>query len=145
MRYNKYTPMSAADWGAVAPEFDRQEKWGDPDKIDARLVCTLSDIRRYTGRRIFIHCGWELRGSGWHPKHRAVDFHLEGLHPVDQFLICSRYDQFNGLGIYFWWNRPGIHADTRPSHLTHLPEARWVSISQGEYLPLTWENLLKAA
>lgn len=141
MRFNQYTPMSGVGWHHVRPHFSPTEKWGDKDKIDARLVFALFDIREHTGRKVIIHCGWEPRKKpSWHSLYRAVDFHIDGLHVADQFLICSRYDVFNGLGAYPFWHNPGIHADTRPHKLQHRPEARWISTAAGVYVPLTWQN-----
>lgn len=145
MKFNYYTPMKHADWNDVAPYFHCDENWGDADQIDARLVYALYDIRRYVRKKIIIHCGYEPRPKGYHPQYLAVDFHIEGMHVVDQFLVCSRYDAFNGLGLYYWWSNPGLHGDTRPSRLNYLPESRWISTSSGVYVPLSWDNLKKAA
>lgn len=144
MRFNQYTPMSAVGWHYARPHFSPLENWGDPDRIDARLVFALFDIREHTGRKIIIHCGYEPRQKpSWHSSYLAVDFHINNLHVADQFLLCSRYDVFNGLGAYPWWNNPGIHADTRPNKLRHRPEARWISTGAGMYIPLTWQNFGK--
>jgi len=141
MRYNKYTPMGAVGWHRVKPHFSPSENWGDPDKIDARIVFTLFDIREFTGRKIIVHCGYEQRKNpSWHSHYLAVDFHIDGMHVADQFLVCSRFDQFNGIGIYPNWNNPGIHGDSRTNKLKHRPEARWISVEQGVYIPLTWKN-----
>lgn len=141
MRFNSYTPMAAVGWRHVQPHFSAHENWGDPDKIDARLVFTLWDIREYTGRKIIIHCGYEPRRKpSWHTSYQAVDIHIDGLHVADQFLVCSRYAVFTGLGTYSWWVNPGIHGDSRPHALKNRPEARWISPSPRIYLPLTWQN-----
>lgn len=141
MRFNKYTPMAGIGWHHVKPHFSPLEAWGDSDRIDARIVFALFDIREHSGRKIVIHCGYEPRQKpSWHSSCLAVDFHIDGLHVCDQFLLCSRYDVFNGLGVYTYWNNPGLHGDTRPHTLRHRPEARWISASAGVYLPLTWKN-----
>ena len=144
MRFNRYTPMCAIGWHRVAPHFSPQENWGDPDKIDARIVFALFDIRVSTGHKIIIHCGFEKRKKpSWHTSHLAVDFHIDGMHVADQFLICSRFDVFGGLGIYDWWHNPGLHGDIRPHGLRNRPEARWISTGPGIYVPLTWQNFGK--
>ena len=144
MRFNSYTPMNAVGWHYVQPHFSPHENWGDLDRIDARLVFTLWDIREHTGRKVLIHCGYEPRRKpSWHTSYLAVDFHIDGMHVADQFLLCSRYDVFNGLGAYKWWINPGIHGDSRPRNLRHRPEARWISMKAGKYLPLTWKNFGK--
>ena len=142
MVYNKYTPMRPEDWDAVAPWFHPEENWGDPDKIDARLVHTLYRVRLFVGRKIIIHCGYEHRKNfSYHEKGVAVDLDIAGMHPMDQFFVLSRYDIFNGIGVYFHWNNPGCHVDTRPYRAKFYDDARWMSSKQGKYLNLTAENI----
>jgi len=60
---------------------------------------------------------------------------------VDQFLVASRFDGFNGIGVYPWWKNKGLHLDDRP-HSTKLQEdSRWGSPKAGVYVPLTWRFL----
>ncbi len=123
---------------------DGPDMWGDWRKLDRVLIGVADKIRKFARRRFKIHCGWEPRAKGYHPRGMALDGHLEGLHPVEQFEIATRFDQLNGVGLYTWWRNPGIHIDVR--HLTYRLnyDSRWISLRKGEYLPVTAENMRKA-
>jgi len=118
------------------------DKWGDPFKISSRLIFALDNLREYVGKPIYVHCAWEPRDKGgWHPSGNAVDVHIKGLHVVDQFLVASKFDSFNGIGVYPWWRSPGLHLDDRP-HSTELQEdSRWGSTKAGVYVALSWKFL----
>lgn len=105
------------------------------------LIHTLQDMRNYTGRRINIHSGYRKGKTGYHPLCMAADLHIENLHIVDQLLIALRFDNFNGIGAYLWWNNPGLHLDVRPKNNKLDYDARWLSVERGKYLPMTAENL----
>lgn len=118
----------------------------DPDEfgcvdMDRIFIYTLQAMRDYVGRKVIVHCGYELRESGYHPKKCAADLHIEGLHVVDQYLVASRFDNFVGIGLYLWWNSPGLHIDRRPKRNKFIPGARWLSVEKGKYLSLTAKNL----
>jgi uncharacterized protein YcbK (DUF882 family) len=126
--------MAPADWAAL-DYFSPGEKWGDPDGMDYALLRGLERLRKFTGKKITIHCGKEPRTRGWHPTGRAADLHIEGLTLMEQWLAAARFSVFTGLGVYTWWHRPGLHLDTRP--LAHQgPIARWGSTGPGVYVPL---------
>ena len=118
------------------------DKWGDPYKMSHRLIFTLDNLREHVGKRINVHCAWESRNTGgWHPSGNAVDIDIEGLHVVDQYLAASRFDSFNGIGVYPWWRNPGLHLDDRPYSTKLQEDSRWASTSAGIYVPLDWEFL----
>lgn len=124
--------------------FTPHEKWGDPAKMNPELVFGLDLLRKYVGRKIFIHCGYEQRAAGgWHPEGRAVDLHIEGLHPIEQYLAATRFNTFSGFGVYLWWNNPGLHLDNRPLGAIDY-RALWGSVEPKKYLPLNRE-FIKAA
>lgn len=125
--------MTPEEWESL-DYFSEYEKWGDPSKMKLSIVRAMDDLRGYVGKPIHIHCGWENRTTGVHPDGIAVDFHIEGMHVIDQFLAASRFDAFNGLGVYLWWNNPGLHGDTRQNKLTS--DSRWGSVKKGQYVPL---------
>lgn len=109
--------------------------------MDVNLVFGLMEMRIYTGRAILIHFGCEKRPTGYHPSGMAVDLHIVGLHVADQFLVVSKFDVFNGIGVYPWWNSPGLHLDTRPVTSRLEPEARWGCKAKDIYDPLDWKFL----
>ena len=101
--------------------------------MDGILIYTLQQMRNYVNRPIIIHCGYEPRATGYHPKKCAVDLHIKGIHVVNQFLIASRFDNFNGIGVYPNWNRPGLHLDTRPKNKKFDSDSRWGCLEPGKY------------
>ncbi len=121
---------------------DGADNWGDPYKMEASIVFGLMGFRKYVGRPVHVHCGWEARTTGgWHPTGCGTDVHVEGLHVVDMYLAAERFDEFNGIGIYPNWNNPGLHLDTRPHDKTAI-DSRWACLESGVYVPLAW-NFLK--
>lgn len=126
--------MTPQQWTRIR-YFDTTEKWGDPMRMNHELIQGLVALRRYVGERIIIHCGYDDRPGGWHPKGRAVDLHIEGMPPMMQFLAALRFPVFTGIGLYPWWNSPGIHVDNRP--LTYgQPRALWGSTADRIYCPI---------
>lgn len=134
--------MSDFGWDKVSPYFSRDENWGDPDNIDSALVYGLYKLRAFVGRPIHIHCGVEARQTfSYHSIRMAVDCHIEDMHPIDQFLVFSRFDTFTGIGIYFRWNHPGCHVDVRPLRQKLEHDARWVCFHAGVYETLDLKAL----
>ena len=130
--------MTTQLWEAIRhfrPD-SKLDKWGDPFKMSSRLIFALDNLREYIGKPIYVHCAWETRNSGWHPFGNAVDIHIEGLHVVDQFLAASRFDSFNGIGVYSWWRNKGLHLDNRPYSTRLQGDSRWGSPKAGVYVPL---------
>lgn len=130
--------MTPIQWKKIN-NFTPEESWGDPMAMDIELVRELDALRAYTGRRIVIHCGYEAReGKGYHPRGQAADIHIEDLSLMDAFLSASRFKRFRGIGVYPWWNSPGLHVDTR--FLNHgEPRALWASTGPLEYRPFDLE------
>ena len=122
--------------------FGIDERWGDPFQMETGIIYELEALRQYVDRPINVHCGYEQRATGgFHGYGMAVDFDIEGMHVVDQYLAASRFDGFNGLGLYPNWNKPGLHGDCRSKPQRFFADARWISPSQGVYLPLDKESL----
>jgi len=125
--------MTPEEWEEI-DYFTEYEKWGDPNKMKLSIVRAVDDLRAYVRKKVRVHCGWEDRKTGYHPMGIAVDCHIEGMHIIDQFIAASRFDAFNGIGVYLNWNSPGLHLDTRGNKLPQ--EARWGCIKTGQYVPL---------
>jgi len=134
-----YNCMAEMDWDDIN-HFD-QEEFEHPDWLDRTLICTLDDLREYVGKPFIVHCDFEFRNNeSWHSYGMAIDGHFEGIHPYDQYEAACRFDDFNGVGFYTWWQQPGIHVDTRPkAKIQH--DARWCSVVRGRYQPVTAYNL----
>jgi len=133
-------PMNEILWQKIADFVP--DKFGCVD-MDGVLIYTLQQMRNYVGKPIIIHCGYEPRGSGYHPKKCAVDLHIKDMHVVDQFLVASRFDNFNGLGVYPNWNNPGLHIDTRPKDKKFDVDSRWGCLEAGKYVLLDKEFFRK--
>ncbi len=97
--------------------------------MNSELIERLYRLRRYIDREIIIHSGYRKGDSGQHGKKKAFDIHIEGLNVIDQYLIAERFG-FNGIGVYPYWNNPGLHIDVRNQH------ARWGRNKAGMYVKL---------
>ena len=116
--------------------FSINEAWGDHLLMHQSIIFALIKFRKYIGKSVIIHCGYQERTTGgWHPKGYAVDVDVFGMHVVDMYLAAERFDEFNGIGLYPWWHNPGLHLDTRPRDKTSI-DSRWGSVSSGRYVPL---------
>ena len=112
--YHPDTCMNNELW-SYADHFSEDEQWGDPNKIRVHLVYWLDAIRKFVGLPLFLHCGYEQSGhasNSWHYKGCAVDFHVDGIKPLD-FMFAALMFPFNGIGFYPYWNNPGFHLDMR--------------------------------
>ncbi len=92
------------------------ESWGDPFKISVPLVFWLDKLRELARKPVNINCAYEIAGhnpSGYHPKGMAADIHIKNMPVVDQLLLALKLP-FNGIGVYPFWYKPGLHLDIRP-------------------------------
>jgi uncharacterized protein YcbK (DUF882 family) len=120
--------VKATEWARIKHFTSDTYGIGDPDRIRIEIMRPLDMFAGWLeerGKRIVLHCGYQNRRSGFHPKGLAVDFHIPGMGVIDQYLAAERFDAFNGLGIYPDWNSPGLHADSRPKDSKLAPDARW--------------------
>jgi len=129
------------DWSKVK-YFKRTEAWGDPDKINPLLVYSLDALREFTGRAIIINNAYRPDDPGTHGNGDAADVVIVGLSVIDQFLMAERTRLFSGIGVYPFWNRPGLHLDVR-SLQPHQHGPRWGRNAAGIYVALNWEFLRK--
>lgn len=107
------------DWTLVK-HFKREEWIKDPDRVLPDLVYLLDEVRDAAGVPIVIHVAWDDRGHEPDSSHyteardlaTGVDFHIVGLPLLDQWLLAERFP-FSGLGLYPFWQSPGLHGDLR--------------------------------
>ena len=138
--------MNLTQWNDIKYFSPEKDNFGDPFMMRPEIFYPLDRLRKYVGQPIVVHCGYEQRKTGgYHPLGLAVDIHIVDMHVVDQFIAASRFDEFNGIGVYPYWNNPGLHLDARPKERRLWPDARWGCI-KGEggrnvYVPLTWDFL----
>ena len=125
--------MTPEQWKTILFFNPEKDKFGDPGKMDYRLLKALDRLRAYADKPIMIHCGYESRPMGYHPRGMAVDCHIVGLSLFDQFILALRFKDFTGIGVYPFWNNPGLHLDIREVPI----RAVWGSTGRGEYTALT--------
>ena len=124
------------DWSKVL--FFKPSEFSRPDNLDPLLIYSLDALREAAGRPIKINSDYRPGDPGQHGLGKAVDIVIVGLHVVDQFLLAEKTRLFAGIGIYPFWNRPGIHVDVRTLK-PHEPAARWARDASGVYVQMTWE------
>lgn len=136
--------MTQHEWNQIE-FFSPDEKWGDPTKMSFQLLRLLDALRRYCGLEILIHNGYATEGHSEHSQHyvgRAADLHIQGLTLINQYILAEQFD-FSGIGLYPFWNNPGLHLDVRPVKI-HSPYSRWVRL-QDRYATLNEHTLLRAS
>lgn len=94
-----------------------------------------------------IHEGFSKTGhtGKTHGLGVAIDVHFEKDGKVvplfDQFISAIRFD-WNGLGLYPFWNSPGLHLDMRKEG--QFDEAAlWWRDENGEYRAINTESIVK--
>ena len=135
--------MTPEQWETIR-YFKSGENFGDPAKMSYLLLLTLDNLREFIGLPIVIHCGYEAGGhseNSYHYKGMAVDCHAKDLPLADFYFAATRFG-FHGIGVYPWWNNPGLHLDIRPSH-PFTGRAFWGSTAAGEYCALDSKFLEK--
>lgn len=138
--------MTDSDWKRVK-FFSPKENWGNWRKVHRDLILAIDSFRAFVGRKVVIHCAFELQGhtdGSFHGKGLAADLHVEDMHVLDMFFAATRFDEFGGIGVYPFWNNPGLHVDIRPHSSKFEPDSRWMRTKAGVYVPLSWENLKEA-
>jgi len=129
--------------------FKKTENWGDWTKVSAALIYALDQFRKYVGKSVIVHNAYSDSGHSENSNHYlglAVDIHVKGMHVLDQFIAATRFDVFNGIGIYPHWNNAGLHLDLRPYESRLDPEARWLAITKNNkqiYIELNAANIKK--
>ena len=126
------------DWDKVR-FFKPSERWGSNHvsneeallRVDPILVYSLDELRRRAGRPIILSNAVR-NDKGTHGKGLAADVVITGLDVIDQFLLAEKSGLFTGIGIYPFWNRPGLHLDVRPKS-NKKSDPRWSRLSNGHY------------
>ena len=127
----------------IVKHFTRDEKndqgkicWGDPEEINPHLIYLLDQMRDFAGRPFRINCGTQGVHSptSRHYSGDAIDGYFPGLTIREQFIIAIRFP-FTGIGLYPYWNNPGLHLDIRQLQI-QLHKAMWWRDAGGDYHPI---------
>lgn len=124
--------MTEESWKAI--EFFKPKEFGDWRNVAERLIFLCDKIRAVAGKPMHIRSAYATDGhtkNSYHYRGMAVDFYIEGLHVVDQFLLVSKFPDIGGIGLYDW----GIHIDIGQ------PGRRWGRNKNGDYVALDWKYL----
>lgn len=124
----------------------KPEEFRHPDKLSAIALTTLDTMRDREGdlRAIYIVVNEDFapgrQGHAEKSRHYfgdAFDIVIKDsitrqpLPLLEQFLIAIRYC-WTGIGVYPFWNLPGLHVDTRPM-TRQMRRALWMRDRVGVY------------
>lgn len=134
--------MTERNWDEVR-HFRREEWIHDPDRVAWDVVLLADQMREDSGCAINIHVAWDASGHEVDSSHytnaarefcTGFDFHFVGMSLFDQYLFAERYP-WNGIGVYPFWNSPGLHCDLRRLGRDHpFMGKRWWRDDAGQYL-----------
>lgn len=127
----------------------KSNEFTHPELMDERtliLVDTMRDTE--PGIVVTINCDFRFNDPKWHGKGKALDLVIrdaktfQGLPLIVQFMIANRY-LWTGIGLYPYWNTPGLHLDTRPITIFGR-KSMWWRDKDGLYrsmLELDWRSI----
>lgn len=107
------------------------------NRIDSLLMEKMDHLRDYVDRKIIIHAGYAIKGHSPNSMHyigRALDFHIEDLSVSEMFIAALRF-RFTGIGVYPYWNNPGLHCDNRLKNAQQASSFWWRN-KEKLYLPI---------
>lgn len=129
--------------------FNREENWGDPDRMCPDFLRKLDRWRFWINYPVGVLAGYATKG------HSSNSMHYRGA-AMDGFIVnpttgkrISAADTlyyllaspFGGVGLYLWSeNGPFFHVDSR--HVEH-ERKMWVCFEEGAYEPLNLQNIQK--
>jgi len=128
------------DWSKIR-YFRREEFIKDPDKVEWDVVLLMDEMRAAAGVPIHIHVAWDDGGhiaDSSHYTHArefstAVDFNFQGWPLLQQWLFAERFPWL-GIGIYPYWDHPGLHVDLQRIGRDHIHLGRrWWQDANGSY------------
>ena len=137
--------MRDSDWLKLK-YLKKEMAWGDSTKVQLELVLLLESICTYIGKAARINCAYAEDGHATNSQHylgNAADLVLPGFSLVDQMIIALKFDGVHGLGLYPFWNTPGLHIDIRGLANKYSPDAQWIRSDKGVYEALNWTNIQK--
>lgn len=130
------------DWKALK-NFDKGEWKTDPNKVYPNLINTVDRLASfvkiaYPNTFCMIHVAWEDKNHEENSKHyqgRAVDLHFQGIPLFFQFMLAQQFP-FTGIGVYPYWNNPGLHLEIEENYIDSRTK-RWWRDRENEYRAIT--------
>jgi len=102
--------------------FDRNENWGDPDRMSPLILSSIDIIRHLVGWPFVVHYGTQGEHSegSTHYTGLAIDGHFvtdvplyfQALRVMEKLHLVG-LDKKMGIGLYPDWDSPGFHLDRR--------------------------------
>ena len=128
------------NWDNV--KFFKPSEFVSPGLMNPELIYALDALRAKVGARFNVHSSYRAGDEGTHGKGLAVDGHFVGVSLIDQFLAAEKSLLFGGIGLYPYWNNPGIHLDVR-KNTKEKGGARWGRNAAGVYVALDAKFLIE--
>lgn len=128
------------DWKKI--KHFKPSEFSEPNKMEPLLIHCLDRLREIVKQPIIVHSSYRVGDTGTHGRGEAVDIHIKGLNVVEQFLIAEKTRLFSGIGVYPFWNNPGLHLDVRELK-AHEIGKRWARNARGIYVALDSKFLLQ--
>ena len=129
------------DWSKIK-HFKKSEWKKDPDKVEWSVIELADEMRSAAGKPILIHVAWDDAGHVQDSTHFGIatgfDFHFVGMTLLEQWLFAERFP-WMGIGIYPYWNNPGLHCDLRSLTEHANLGRRWWRDAAGHYKSLDRE------
>ncbi|OPZ24247.1 MAG: hypothetical protein BWZ01_02919 [Deltaproteobacteria bacterium ADurb.BinA179] len=123
--------MTPQEWKEFHPYFTAKECGeGMSQQFMRKVLLFRLDINA----SMIVHEGFSKDGhapDSYHYRGEALDFHVPGVSMRETLRLLDKHG-FGGAGVYYWWNNPGFHIDTRPLDRYQ----RWYSPRAGEYIYL---------
>ena len=128
------------NWDNV--RFFKPSEFVSPELMSPEIIYALDALRAKLGRPFIVHTSYRGGDEGTHGSGLAVDGHFVGVPLIDQFLAAEKSLLFGGIGLYPYWNRPGLHLDVRVT-TKEKGGARWGRNAAGVYVVLNSKFLLE--
>ena len=107
------------------------------------MLFRSDDLRAYIGYGIWVHESNPMKSAAHEPdsahwEGRAIDGSCKHMPLWNFFLAASRFPSFTGIGVYPYWNNPGLHLEMRDGVLRRK---YWWRDQDGKYGAITALNL----
>lgn len=117
------------------------DEFDHPERIKPEVLLMVDELRhREPGIIVTIRTDYRPGDPLTHGAGQALDFVIrdrntrEPLPIRKQFLIMIRY-AWTGIGIYPYWNSPGVHGDLKPMSL-YSRRRYWMRNKKGVYVAI---------